>query len=92
MKIVMKESVPGSVDGINTAIYETGAEYDLTETAGARDLAQALVDAGLAEEIGAKLVAPELKPASEAEVVEQSTSDAVEQSARPKPSRSRGKQ
>jgi hypothetical protein len=54
MKIVMTDTAPGSVDGINTAVYESGVEYDLTVTSGSRDLAQAFVDAGLAEEVGAK--------------------------------------
>lgn len=58
MKIVMKESVPGSVDGINTAVYEARHEYDLTGSDGERDLAAAFVGAGFAEEVKAKSASP----------------------------------
>lgn len=54
----MLSTVPGSVDGFQVASYEAGQEYDLTATAGAKELAVALVDAGLAEEVGAKVEPP----------------------------------
>ena len=50
----MLSSAPGSIDGIQVAMYAVDQEYDLTATAGSRELAAAFVDAGLAEEIGAK--------------------------------------
>lgn len=49
MKIRMLKDQPGSVDGINIADYASGAEYDLTGTPGAEDLAAAFVAAGFAE-------------------------------------------
>lgn len=63
MKIRMLKSAPGSVDGIRVGMYEVGQEYDLTATAGSRDLAISFVGAGLAEESGAT-------PALAAEVAE----------------------
>lgn len=54
MKITMLQAAPGSIDGIRVATYESGTEYDLTATDGARDLAQAFVGAGLAVEVDAK--------------------------------------
>jgi hypothetical protein len=57
MKVRMLSSAPGSIDGIHVVMYEVDQEYDLTTTAGSRDLAAAFVDAGLAEELGAKGVA-----------------------------------
>jgi hypothetical protein len=56
MKILMSETAPGSVDGISVATYKTGEQYDLTATAGERDLAAAFVGAGLAVEVGAEPV------------------------------------
>jgi len=53
MLIRMLSTQRGSVDGIRVASYEADQEYDLTATAGARDLAEAFVGAGLAEEVGA---------------------------------------
>jgi len=50
----MLSTAPGSVDGIRVASYEADQEYDLTATPGARDLAEAFVDAGLATEVGAE--------------------------------------
>lgn len=41
----------GSVDGIRVASYDAGQEYDLTATAGERELAEAFVGAELAEEV-----------------------------------------
>lgn len=63
MKIRMLRSAPGSEDGIRVAMYEVDQEYDLTATAGSRDLATSFVGAGLAEESSAK-------PASTAEVAQ----------------------
>jgi hypothetical protein len=52
------------VDGIRVAMFEADQEYDLTATSGARDLAVAFVDAGLAEESGEKPApAAEVAPA-----------------------------
>jgi hypothetical protein len=69
MKIRMLSTAPGSVDGIRVATYEGGAEYDLSETAGARELAAAFVDAGLAEDAGAKKLPPtEVAPADGAAI------------------------
>jgi hypothetical protein len=85
MKIVMKETADGSVDGISTATYKAGEEYDLTATAGARDLAEAFVGAGLAEEVGAiKVAVDQGAVADEAEV---SAADATETPSAPKPGR-----
>jgi len=67
MKIVMKDTVPGSVDGINIAIYEAGQEYHLTATAGERELAEAFVGADLAEEVGAQSPAADVAPADSAD-------------------------
>lgn len=53
MKILMLAGAPGSIDGFRVAPYEAGQEYDLTTSAGARDLAAAFIGAGLAEEVGA---------------------------------------
>lgn len=54
MHIRMLKTADGSVNGIRVQPYDEGVEYDLSQTAGARDLAQAFVGAGLAEEVGAK--------------------------------------
>jgi len=53
MKVCMLSAVPGSVDGIRVVTYEAGVEYDLGATAGERALAQALIEAGFAEETSA---------------------------------------
>jgi len=53
MQIRMLITAPGSVDGIRVASYVADQEYDLTATAGERDLAAAFVGSGLAEEVGA---------------------------------------
>jgi hypothetical protein len=58
MLIRMLSTAPGSVDGIRVAQYEAGLEYDLTATAGSRDLAEAFVGADLAEEVGTKSAPP----------------------------------
>ena len=50
MKILMLKTTAGSVDGIRVTTYAEGQSYDLTATKGARDLAAALVGAGLAKE------------------------------------------
>lgn len=62
MKIIMTRSAPGSVDGIRVANYEVGTEYDLTATAGERDLAAAFVGAGMAEEVGAPVAPVTIAP------------------------------
>jgi hypothetical protein len=64
MQIRMLKTENGSVDGIKVAQYAEGTEYDLTATAGERDLAAAFVGAGLAVDIDAN---PEqaLAPAAE---------------------------
>lgn len=49
MKIKMLETQRGSVDGCRVKTYEAGVEYDLSASAGAKDLARAFVDAGFAE-------------------------------------------
>jgi hypothetical protein len=77
MKIRMLSTAPGSVDGIRVSSYEEGHEYDLTATAGARELAEAFVGSGLAEDVGAK-AAPEVTDA-----VEGSTADASPAPAKP---------
>jgi len=58
MKIRMISSEMGSIDGARVAPYAAGTEHDLSESAGARDLAAAFVEAGMAEEVH-----PEAKPA-----------------------------
>jgi hypothetical protein len=56
MKVIMLAGAPGSIDGFRVTTYEAGQEYDLTTSAGARELAVAFVVAGLAEEVGATSV------------------------------------
>lgn len=51
MKIRMLTTAPGSVDGFRVSVYEVMHVYDLTASAGARDLAAAFVGAELAEEV-----------------------------------------
>lgn len=51
MKIVMTETRAGSRDGIATEAFQAGREYDLSRTAGERDLAQAFVGAGWARPV-----------------------------------------
>lgn len=53
MKIIMKKSTPGSVDGIHVMDFAGGAEYDLTETDGERALAHSFVSSGVAVELAA---------------------------------------
>lgn len=60
MRISMLQTTPGSIDGIRVASYEADTEYDLTATAGERDLASAFVGAGLAVDLDAR---PAEKPA-----------------------------
>lgn len=48
MKILMLKTENGSIDGIRVTVYAAGAEYDLSETPGSRDLAAAFVAAGMA--------------------------------------------
>lgn len=53
MIIRMLKTEFGSVDGIRVAAYQVGSEYDLSATEGERDLASALVAAGIAEDVDA---------------------------------------
>jgi hypothetical protein len=65
MKIRMKTTAPGSIDGIRVTSYEADTEYDLTATTGERDLAAAFVGAGFAVGLDAKPTlegAPDLEP------------------------------
>lgn len=48
MKIKMLTTVPGSLDGIHVKTYEAGIEYELGDSPGAHDLAQALINARMA--------------------------------------------
>lgn len=82
MKVLMLSSAPGSIDGIRVAQYEAGQEYDLTATAGARDLAVAFVGAGLAEEVGAAS-APTSDPTQQAVTDAEGTEPAAEVTAAP---------
>lgn len=54
MQIRMLKTENGSIDGIRVTSYEADVEYDLTATAGERDLAAAFVGAGLAVDLDAK--------------------------------------
>ncbi len=64
MKIKMLTTAPGSVDGIRVTEYEAGTEYDLSATAGERDLAEAFVGAGMANVCVEKSAAvPDAAPA-----------------------------
>jgi hypothetical protein len=85
MKIHMLSTERGSVDGIRVASYEAGQEYDLTATAGARDLAEAFVGAGLAEEVGAAKAAVDQGAA--ADEAEAPAADAAETPSAPRPGR-----
>lgn len=69
MKIRMLKAVPGSLDGIRVTVYESGKEYDLTGTDGARDLAQAFVGARMAVEVRA--AAPDQQVTAPAGLIEQ---------------------
>lgn len=51
MKIRMTTTENGSTDGIRVTVYQDGVEYDLSATAGERDLASAFVGAGMAVEV-----------------------------------------
>jgi hypothetical protein len=85
MKIRMLSTAPGSADGIRVAAYEAGLEYDLTTTAGARDLAEVFVGAGLAEEVGASKGAAD--PGDVADDASEAVADASETTAAPKSGR-----
>lgn len=86
MKIRMTQTTPGSVDGIRVQSYEAGQEYDLSATAGERELAAAFVNADLAE-IAGKITAakPQAPEAPAFESVEPVADDA--EPARAKPGR-----
>lgn len=64
MKIRMLSTQNGSLDGIRVKEYHVGAEYDLSGSAGGRDLAQAFVGARMAVEIKGDAPAdlPQSKP------------------------------
>ena len=47
----MLKTENGSIDGVRVSSYQQGKEYDLTASAGARDLARAFVGARMAVEI-----------------------------------------
>ena len=51
MKIRMKSTQKGAIDGIHVAEYLAGEEYDLSASKGARELAQAFVAARMAVEV-----------------------------------------
>lgn len=54
MKVRMTKTMPGSVDGIRVQQYEADAEYDLTASTGATELARVFVTEGWAEVVGAE--------------------------------------
>jgi len=96
MKIRMTQTVPGSVDGINVQSYHATHDYDLSASLGARQLATAFVNAGLAEELAAPDGEPETAIAGEQvakQVAEQAPEQVLEQAAEPartaKPARTR---
>lgn len=60
MRIRMLKTENGSVDGIRVKQFAEGEQYDLTATAGERDLAAAFVGADLAVEVGVE-PAPEVE-------------------------------
>lgn len=49
MKIKMRQSIRGSVDGITVLTYEAGESYDLTYSSRAAELAKVFTDNGWAE-------------------------------------------
>ena len=53
----MTSTQNGSIDGIRVTSYASDSEYDLTDSEGARSLANAFVNAGMAVEI-----APNIAP------------------------------
>lgn len=67
MKIRMLQDQQGSIDGVRVSAYENGKEYDLSDTAGAEDLAAAFVAAGFAEPADAPKVAKPAKSAAKHE-------------------------
>jgi hypothetical protein len=54
MLMRMKETVPGSLDGIHQKVYKKGEEYPM-ESPAELVLAKALVDAKVAEEVEVKM-------------------------------------
>jgi hypothetical protein len=58
MKIRMKTTAPGSVDGIRVATYNADTEYDLSATDGERSLAAVFVAAGMAERVAVDSIPP----------------------------------
>jgi hypothetical protein len=51
MKIKMRQSIKGSVDGIRVDLYAAGETYDLSETERSKELAKVLVDNGWADQV-----------------------------------------
>lgn len=54
MKVRMTKTMPGSADGIRVQQYDAGAEYDLTTSLGATELARVFIAEGWAEVVGAE--------------------------------------
>lgn len=52
MKIKMIKTTDGSVDGAHVTSFEKGKTYDLSGTAGERDLAHSFVESERAKQIG----------------------------------------
>lgn len=62
MKIRMTSSQKGSCDGIHITEYLAGSEYDLSDSKGARELAQAFVGARMAVEVEDEIDLDRLEP------------------------------
>jgi hypothetical protein len=56
MKIIMMVSERGSIDGIRSAMYVAGSEYNLSDSPGAVALAEAFIGAGMAEEVHSRTI------------------------------------
>lgn len=65
MKIKMLSTQSGSIDGVRVSPYVADAEYDLTGSAGERDLAAAFIGARMAVEVGTAPAAPVVVPPAE---------------------------
>lgn len=52
MKVKMIKTTDGSVDGAHVSSFEKGKTYDLSGSAGERDLAQSFVESDRAKQIG----------------------------------------
>jgi hypothetical protein len=93
VKIKMIETQRGSVDGCRIATYVAGAEYDLSGSAGALDLAQAFIGAGFAEPVvGAAQPAAQAQESVPADgPLAECDAAAPEQPVAPSPARGRGR-